>query len=391
MTPAARIAAAIGILDDVLAGGAAERLLTGWGRRNRFAGSADRAAIRDHVFDALRCRRSFGWLGGADTGRGLMLGALRSAGLEPGRVVFTGEGYGPDPIGPDEQPLGDLADAPVPVQLDMPDWLMPELARSLGDDLAPVAQALRQRAPVFLRVNLARAGRGLAASALAAENIQTVPHDLSPTALLVTGNARRVRNSGAYRDGLVELQDAASQAVVDALPAADRVLDYCAGGGGKSLALAARGAAVTAHDAAPARMHDIPTRAARAGAVITTVTSKELPQQSPFDLVLCDAPCSGSGAWRRSPHAKWLLTPGDLRQLCDRQSEILEQARRFVAPGGVLAYATCSLLRAENHDRIARFLSRNPGWSQSRARQFTPRDGGDGFYMTCLTLNAKHS
>ena len=386
MTPAARIAAAIDILDAVQTGEAAEKLLTTWGRKNRYAGSSDRAAIRDHVFDALRCLRSYAWLGGADSGRGLMLGAVRAAGVDPASV-FNGEGYGPAAIGTDELPQSDLADAPLPVQLDLPDWLMPELTRSLGDDLAPVAQAMRHRAPMFLRVNLARTDREQAALALAGESIQTMPHDLSPTALLVTENARRVQNSRSFRDGLVELQDAASQAVVDALPGAARVLDFCAGGGGKSLALAARGAQVTAHDADPARMRDIPARATRAGVNIAAVTPEDLPQKAAFDLVLCDAPCSGSGAWRRAPQAKWQLTPGSLQTLCELQDDILDAAQHFVAPGGVLAYATCSVLDTENHDRIARFLDENPKWSLTHERRFTPLDGGDGFYAACLTCD----
>ena len=384
MTPPARIAAAIGILDAVLTGESAERLLTSWGRKNRYAGSGDRAAIRDHVFDALRCRRSYAWLGGADTGRGLMLGAVRTAGIDPARV-FTGEGYGPAAFGKDERPQGALAEAPLPVQLDLPDWLMPELSRSLGDNLIPVAQAMRRRAPVYLRVNLAKSDRDKAASALAAEGIPTKPHDLSPTALLVTENARRVQNSRSFRDGLVELQDAASQAVIDVLPQAARALDFCAGGGGKSLALAARGAQVTAHDADPARMRDIQARAARAGVSIATVTPEDLPRTASFDLVLCDSPCSGSGAWRRAPQAKWNLTAEKLQTLNDLQDDILDHAQRFVASGGVLAYATCSLLSAENHDRISRFLGKNPEWSLTQECRFTPLDGGDGFYIAVLT------
>ncbi|MCG6904926.1 MAG: RsmB/NOP family class I SAM-dependent RNA methyltransferase [Rhodobacter sp.] len=381
MTPAARIAAAIGILDAVLAGEPAEKLLTTWARRNRYAGSGDRAAIRDHVYDAIRCQRSFAWLGGGATGRGLMLGALRAAGTDPAEI-FTGQGYGPDPLAPDEVPASELAGAPLAVQLDLPDWLLADLTRSLGDDLVPVAQALRHRAPVFLRVNLARASVEQAVAALAGDGIGTAPHDLSATALQVVSNPRRVQTSQAFRDGLVELQDVASQAVVDALPRAARVLDYCAGGGGKSLALAARGADVVAHDSDAGRMGDIAVRAARAGVSISIST--DLTENEKFDLVLCDVPCSGSGAWRRAPQAKWQLTEAGLAALRAMQASILDTAQHHVGPGGTLAYATCSLMACENQDRISRFLAGSAQWSKLFERQFTPLDGGDGFYVCCL-------
>ncbi|HDR29936.1 MAG TPA: RsmB/NOP family class I SAM-dependent RNA methyltransferase, partial [Rhodovulum sp.] len=238
MTPAARIAAAIGLLDAWLAGAPVERLLTTWGRQNRYAGAKDRAAIRDLVFDALRCRRSFAALGGSATGRGLMLGLLRADGIAPG-TIFTGEGHVPPPLTAAEQAVPP-ADLPEEIACDCPDALAAVLRDSLGADFLPVMQALRQRAPVFLRANLRRTTRDKAAAALASEGIETRPHPLSPTALEVTANARRVQQSRAWREGLVELQDAASQAVADLMPLPEggRVLDFCAGGGGKTLALA---------------------------------------------------------------------------------------------------------------------------------------------------------
>jgi 16S rRNA (cytosine967-C5)-methyltransferase len=158
------------------------------------------------------------------------------------------------------------------------------------------------------------------------------------------------------------------------------VLDYCAGGGGKALALAARGAAVTAHDADPGRMRDLPARAARAGARVEI----EAAPAGAFDLVLCDAPCSGSGTWRRAPEAKWRLTPERLAALTELQAQILDQAAPLVAPGGALAYATCSLLEAENGAQTADFLARHPGWQLENERRLTPLEGGDGFYLALL-------
>ncbi len=382
MTPAARISAAIDILDLWLEGEPAERALTNWARSSRFAGSADRAAIRDLVFDAIRCRRSFAAVGGAATGRGLMIGALREGGADPA-TFFTGEGHAPAPLTEGERAVPEPPADPL-VRLDCPEWLAPRLQASLGDGFAPVMALLRTRAPVFLRVNLRLATMAEAVRALAADGIGTRPHPLSATALEVTENARRVKASAAFRDGLVELQDAASQAVVDALlpvRAGARVLDFCAGGGGKSLALAAIGARVTAHDADPRRMADLPARARRAGVRIDLVDSGELTAAEPFDLVLVDAPCSGSGAWRRQPEAKWRLNPARLSELGAIQAAILRQAAGHVRRGGELAYATCSMLEEENSAIVGGFLEETSRFQMVAERRFTPLDGGDGFYV----------
>jgi 16S rRNA (cytosine967-C5)-methyltransferase len=185
------------------------------------------------------------------------------------------------------------------------------------------------------------------------------------------------------------LQDAASQAVVDALPdlpPTARILDYCAGGGGKALAMAARhGSPVTAHDAFPRRMQDLPTRARRAGATVDLVTDGKALGTGGYDLVLCDVPCSGSGAWRRQPDSKWRLADADLKDLIKIQSTILAQASRLVAPGGVLAYATCSLIDAENTTAVETLVSANHGWALTAQKRWTPRDGADGFGLSILT------
>lgn len=380
MTPAARHAAAIEVLDRILAGTAVESALTNWGRAHRFAGSGDRHAIRDLVFDALRCRRSFAALGGGLTGRGLILGGLRAQGADPAGI-FTGLAHAPAPVSPEEGGRAPEAGE----ALDVPDWLLPELAASLGQDMARVLEAMRHRAPVFLRVNLARIGRDAARELLAGEGISSQPHDLAASALQVTGGERRIVASAAYQQGLVELQDASSQAVVEnlALRPGLRVLDYCAGGGGKTLALAARGVEPMAHDAAPQRMRDLPARATRAGARVRIVENPE--KSAPYDFILMDAPCSGSGSWRRDPQGKWALTPERLAQLMASQAAILDQCQGLMAPGGVLAYATCSLLRCENEAQVQGFLTRNPGWRRLAEQRFSPLQGGDGFFLATLT------
>lgn len=383
MTPGARVAAAIGALDAWLAGEPAERALIRWARGARYAGSGDRAAVRDHVYDALRRLRSSAVRGGGMTGRGAMLGLLAGRGEDPA-PLFDGRGHAPAPLAPREAER--LAAPPRLARaeaLDVPDWLLPRLDASLGAEADAVLEALRHRAPVMLRANLARASRDEAAAALAAEGIAARPHPLSPSALEVTEGARRVSRSRAYAAGLVELQDAASQAAADAVPLGGRVLDLCAGGGGKALALAARsGRRIHAHDADPARMRDLPARARRAGADIAPLADPR--EAAPYDVVVADAPCSGSGAWRRDPEGKWRLTPEGLGALLATQDAILDAAARLVAPGGAIAFLTCSLLDEENAGRVAAFEARHRGWTCESRRRITPLEGGDGFGVAIL-------
>ncbi|MCI2393173.1 RsmB/NOP family class I SAM-dependent RNA methyltransferase [Aliiroseovarius sediminis] len=387
MTPGARVAAAIEILDLYLSGTPAEQALTGWGRRHRFAGSKDRAAIRDHVFDALRRLKSSRALGGGDTGRAIMIGLLRGQGRDPD-TLFTGEGHAPAPLTDAE---GQAGRAPTRAErLDCPDWLLPQFDDSLGPQAEDVLLALRNRAPVFLRVNTARVTLDQAQEILSRDGIVTQPHAGADTALEVLENPRKINNSRAFLDGAVELQDAASQAVVAALQVTPgmRVLDYCAGGGGKALALAAMGAEVVAHDIAPARMKDLPARAARAGCRIQIATPDSLPEllavQGPFDLAFADAPCSGSGSWRRVPQGKWLLTPDRLSALHRTQRQVLALLATLIKPGGVVAYATCSVLTSENRVQVNGFVAEHPDYECAFDRQLLPTDGGDGFYVARL-------
>lgn len=384
MTPGARIAAAIGLLDRIIEGAPAERELTRWARASRYAGSKDRAALRDLVFDALRHLRSYGALGGGANGRALMLGREVAAGRDPG-AVFNGARFAPAPPGPGELPGLRREDLPELIGLDVPDWLAPDLRASLGAQFVGTMRAMQSRAPVFLRVNTARTTSAQVREILKQDGIGAIPAPLADTALEVVENPRRISASRAYRDGLVELQDVASQAVCAALPKAARVLDYCAGGGGKALALAARGARVWAHDAAPERLRDLPSRAARAGVEIPPLSREEARARAPWELVVTDVPCSGSGTWRRSPQSRWNLTPQRLRDLVQIQAAILDETAPLVAPDGHLAYITCSLLDAENSDQIDTFLTRHPGWKCTRMHRFTPLDGGDGLFLALLT------
>jgi 16S rRNA (cytosine967-C5)-methyltransferase len=380
MTPSARLSAAIAVLDRILAGAPVEQTLVNWGRANRYAGSGDRHAIGDLVFDGLRNRRSYAALGGGLTGRGLVLGGVRADGRDPAEL-FTGVGHAPPVVGPQEggrSPQGAEA-------LDVPDWLEPGLKAALGAEYEATMAAMRRRAPVFLRVNLARISRDDAVLRLAGEGIAADAHPLASSALQVTAGERKIQTSGSYLEGLIELQDASSQAVVDVLELRPglRVLDYCAGGGGKTLAMAARGVAPHAHDINATRMKDLPDRAKRAGAKVKIVHNPA--QTAPYDLILIDAPCSGSGSWRRDPQGKWLLTADRLAELLRVQADILDRAVALLHGKGSVAYATCSFLGEENEAQVAAFLRRHPDFRVARQQRFGPLQGGDGFFVALLT------
>ncbi|MFT4014999.1 MAG: RsmB/NOP family class I SAM-dependent RNA methyltransferase [Paracoccus sp. (in: a-proteobacteria)] len=382
MTPAARAQAAIQILDRILAGDPAEAALLRWSRASRFAGSGDRGAVRDLVFDSLRRRDSRAALGGGLSGRGLILGMCREEAIDPA-TLFTGQGHAPEPLSPAETNTtnaetnaGARAD-----DLDLPGWLRPLWSDALGDQANAVALAMRDRAPVWLRVNRLRATPEQARQALDRDGIRTEPAPRLATALRVLEGARKLAGARAYREGLIELQDLSPQLACAALPASGRVLDYCAGGGGKALALAAAGASVTAHDIDAGRMADLPARAKRAGARIRIAEPGQV--GGAFDLVVTDVPCSGSGTWRRTPDAKWRLGPPDLARLTALQGAILDRASSLVAPAGHLAYMTCSVLRAENDAQIDAFLSRHR-FDLLERHLFTPLTASDGFYLALM-------
>ena len=407
MRPAARVAAAAEVLDVWLAGSERmEAILRRWGRENRYAGSKDRRAIADIAYDCLRRRRSFGWLaGGAETGRALALGRVISEAGDLERT-FTGEAHDPAQLTADEAaraaeiaamgPEAALAEAPEAVRLDMPDWIAPSLRQSLGDDLAASMAALAGRAPVDLRVNWLKGDWAAAIASLAENAPQLVGEAVegAPDAIRLPSGAR-VTSHPAYLNGLVELQDAASQAgAALAAPKPDEtILDYCAGGGGKALAFASLtggGARIVAHDVEPRRMADLPERAARAGAVIERLATPDLTAlEGDCDLVFVDAPCSGSGTWRRDPESKWRLTKARLATLLKSQREALEAAVRYVKPGGRLAYATCSVLSEENEAQAAAFGQLHPDLKLVETRAWLPTGVGDGFF--CAVFHRRSS
>lgn len=392
MTPPARLQAAIDVLSQWFAGVAIEKALTNWARGARYAGSKDRAAVRDIVFDCLRKRLYFQTKYSLpDSARGLVIAHALSWDAAVGDLFAEG-GYGPEALSPEEvqQTAPNASNLTPSLRYECPGWLVPEMEASLGDEASALVEAMRERATVFLRVNLLKTNLIAAQKSLFDEGIETEPHPLAPAALAVLTNPRRIAASYAFQNGLVELQDAASQAVVDCMPAPPgenlKVLDYCAGGGGKSLALAAAfKTQITATDINAERMKDIPARAKRAGADIVPIAMEKVASRGPYDMVFCDAPCTGSGAWRRSPEGKWRLTPERFDAIREMQRDVLNKAVKLVSFQGALAYATCSIFYSENEGQVAWFLHGNPNWRCTFERRFSPLEGGDGFYIAYLT------
>ena len=401
MTPAARLAAAADILNTLDPERPVEPQLKAWGRGNRYAGSKDRRAIADRVYTALRYRRSAALRAGGETGRALVLGTLAGAdGLPLDDIAgFCKGGYALASL--DEAERAALAHDPEwpsdAARLDWPDWLWDAAHQAFADDTGQELDALRQRAPTDIRVNTLKATPEDAIAALqdgttiSRDDITPVPG--FPLALRLPPGSP-VLASRAWSDGMVELQDAGSQtiaAMLDAQPG-ETVLDYCAGGGGKTLAFGAameNTGRLLAFDVQPARMADLPARAARAGVTCLSLIERDDLDAltGACDRVLVDAPCSGSGSWRRDPAGKWRLTSAALANFTRLQDDALDAAIGYLRPGGTLLYATCSILRIENEQRIDAFLARHPGFAQEEDRRLHPaRDGCDGFFSARLNL-----
>ncbi len=383
MTPAARISAAI----EVLASMAERRrpaaeALKDWGQTHRFAGSGDRAAIAGLVYDSLRRRASAAALMGSEEPRALVLGMLKvMRGLDAAQVSALADGsrFAPAPLSADEQARladGSLEDAAPFVRGDYPQWLHASLRQVFGDDVVAEGQALAARAPLDLRVNSLKARLEDAQAALS--HLSPATGRFSPLTLRITldseGKAPPVSAEPAFLKGEVEVQDEGSQiAAIIARPLpGTQVLDLCAGAGGKTLELAAlmdNSGQIYAYDSDIRRLKPLHERIARAGVRNVQVRSPRGAEKvledlkGKMDLVLVDAPCTGTGTWRRNPDAKWRMRPGALAQRMADQTKILADAVQFVRPGGRLVYVTCSLLDEENGAQIRALLSNHPDFS----------------------------
>ena len=383
MTPQARAQAAIEILDLVIAsarddGPPADLLVSRYFKTRRYAGSKDRRAVRELVFKAIRASDS-----PAD-GRSALLT------VEGTKDWFDGSPHCPAPLADGEQ---------AAEQRVVPSWIEPLLSPLVTRDEWP---ALSERAPLDLRVNLARADR----NSLLEQFPGAVPTALSPWGLRLPTDSR-VDDHPAFLGGLVEIQDEGSQLIALACAPRDgeQLIDLCAGAGGKALALAAAapGASILASDSNRARLSQLAPRAEWAGAAIDTLLinpPNEIEELSGYvsntDLVLVDAPCSGSGTWRRNPEGRWRLTPGRLDRLVEAQARLLDIGAALVRPGGRLVYAVCSLLSREGAEQIEAFLQRHSSWIRAGiaitggredggGRLLSPaHDGTDGFFVACL-------
>lgn len=424
MTPGGRLAAAIEVLADVeTRHRPVAEALKDWGVSHRFAGSKDRAAIGNIAYDALRWRLSSAWAMGADTPRALVLGTvgrrwgLGSVGLAE---AMAGGTHGPEPLTTAESALIDLADlaaAPRHVRADVPEWLGPRFERSFGDDWVGEGEALALRPPLDLRVNRLKADREKVAKALAQFGAVETPH--APDGLRIAptetdGRHPNVQIEPGFQKGWFEIQDEGSQlaALMVAAKSGEQILDLCAGSGGKTLAIAAameNKGQIFATDSDRSRLAPIFDRLKRA----TTRNVQVRPAGASLgdldgrmDAVLLDVPCTGTGVWRRRPDAKWRLSERALNERIADQQRLLDQAVRYLKPGGRIVYVTCSLLPDENGEQLGSFIERTSGFTVvppvevavsatpalaeaahfgSHGLMLTPRrTGSDGFFVGVL-------
>jgi len=449
MTPGARVQAAIEILDAIAAGGVgrgcspADAVVNGYVRARRYIGSKDRAAIAGLVYTVLRHRAQLDWWlafarEGAARGRFAIdsrrrvIAALAIVEAWPApefEESFDGSKFRPAALEQGERHLAgaltgrslEHPEQPDGVRFNTPDWLLPSLHQRFGDDFVREMAALGQPAAVDLRVNTLKTDRDAARKALAAAGVTTAPTSLSPVGLRVEGRPN-LPALAAFKDGLVEIQDEGSQLaalLVGAKPGM-RVCDFCAGAGGKSLAMAAamqNKGHIVACDVSGPRLEGATKRLRRAG--VHNVERRHLEnerdtwvkrQAGAFDRVLIDAPCSGTGTWRRNPDARWTLTPGDIGELRALQARILGSAARLVKPGGRLVYVTCSLLPEENESQVEAFVAAAPEfrplplaavWKETLGtappagdpwlRLSPARQGTDGFFVAVLERAAKQA
>jgi 16S rRNA (cytosine967-C5)-methyltransferase len=383
MTPGARIAAAIEILEKIeRSGSPAEDVVSAYIRGRRYIGSKDRRSITGRVFDILRKQARLNWLSKTENARARVLTDLRlNEGISDAEIngLFNGEGYAPKPLDADETTLLETlkdtsfadADFPAPIQAELPDWLAEKLSAQWGDSFLAEAQALNQPASLDLRVNTLKGDCARALQVLQKDKIEASATALSPLGLRVEGRVN-LQASTAFKGGFIEIQDEGSQlvAALVATKADMKTIDLCAGGGGKTLALGAAmkdGGPLIACDTDEDRLKKVKPRLRRGG--VSNVTRHPLTgADDPFyaehaataERVLADVPCSGSGAWRRAPAQKWRLTQERLNELTELQRDILNKAADLVIPGGRLIYATCSVLPEENEDQIAWFLEQHP-------------------------------
>jgi 16S rRNA (cytosine967-C5)-methyltransferase len=427
MTPAARLQAVIELMDAILTSSRpADGEVLAFFRGRRFIGAKDRRGVSNQAWRIQRTRARLAWALGTDQPNGrllvladLILAEHKTADSAAG--LFSGAKYGPSPLTANERRMAVRAEGrvraepPRAVRLECPAWLLPKLDAAFGASADAEISALGAEAALDLRANTLKASRDDVLKLLTDQRHDPRPTPLSPLGIRVSARLNLGSHQG-FRDGLFEVQDEASQicAQLVAPRPGDAVLDLCAGAGGKTLAIAALMAnkgRIVACDVATGRLVRSKTRLRRAGVHNATLRilegehDKWLKRQGAvFDRVLVDAPCSGIGAWRRNPDARWRFAPDDLGRLALVQRKVLAQAAPLVRTGGRLIYATCSLLPEENDDRVREFLAADarfkpipwvdvwgkafstpPPVCDSDFLTLTPaRNGTDGFFVAIL-------
>jgi 16S rRNA (cytosine967-C5)-methyltransferase len=406
MTPAARLSAAIEVIAEIEARRRpAADVLKDWGLTHRFAGSSDRAAIAGLVYDALRRKSSSAWLMGETGPRAALIGMLhRERGLDVEQIaaLCSGTRFAPAPLTEAERAAlahNTLASAPAPVLGDYPDWLDPHFARVFSDERAAEGAALASRAPLDLRVNMLKGERDEILPKLAHLNAE--PTRWSPIGMRIRlpaeAKSPAIHAEPAFLKGAIEIQDEGSQlaALFAGARPGEQVVDLAAGAGGKTLALSAvmenRGQ-IYATDIDKRQLAPIHERMARAGARNIQVRTPRGEADvladlvGRIDLVLIDAPCTGTGAWRRNPDAKWRVRPGALAQRMKQQESLLDSAARLVRTGGRIAYVTCSVLAEENDDQVRAFVDRNADFSVEKPTDVARALGERAYLFTRAAL-----
>lgn len=427
MREVARTAAVIELLEIIDSGEAADRAISAYFRARRYAGAKDRTAISARIFEILRRKAELIWRVGEDlTPRLAVLAGRRlfdQASMDDLNLECNGTNHAPEPLLEDEQVIlarldEDHSAPPDWVQGNYPAWLDQSLRVRFGPHLLDEMQALAGRAPVDLRVNLLKATREQVLAALEAAGVEAIKTPFSPIGIRLKGRAR-LEGLDVFQQGWFEPQDEGSQlaALLTGTRPGECAIDLCAGAGGKTLALAAEmqgQGRLIACDVEPGRLRRLKLRASRAG--ITNLEIRDLIEDrevktleefyGKVDRVLIDAPCSGTGTWRRQPELRWRLTPEILTQNHVKQRRLLNLGMKLLKPTGILIYVTCSLLPSENEEQIMEFVNKTPGvqlipikelWNKDwgnclsvfeASLQLTPlRHGTDGFFIAALRHN----
>ena len=396
-----RANAAIFILDEFLAGQNLNAILSKWTKANRYAGSSDRESIRDIVFDILRVKKTFTFILNKEkqviNGRALVF--LYSVYYSlPLNDIFTGQKYGPDKLNNYEKEFSEIArennERGFEVIDNIPDFLLTEFQRSLGSKFNNVMRLLEKRAPVSIRVNALKSDVSSILEVLSSEGIEGKIAKKVRYGIEIIGNPRRLTQLQAFKDGYFEVQDLHSQKTIEGLPIKEdtKILDYCAGAGGKILNIASLlkgNGRFFVHDLDKKKLIEADLRAKRAGIKLKRLNAENMEQHhNSFDYILADVPCSGSGTWRRNPQQKWRITSDSLEEILNRQITILNEVKDLIKKNGLLFYITCSLLKIENEEVVDDFLIQNKNFSLSNKENITIDTQGDGFF--CAVLQKKN-